>query len=73
MTRHVKRPFAQGKQGSGKLEGFGSVWAYDMVMAGFTAILIDTADGQVLRNFVNCLPEDYPDEKLYLLNLDNKA
>lgn len=65
--------FAQGKQGSGKSEGFGTVWAYDMVMAGFTAILIDTADGQVLRNFVNCLPADYPDEKLHLLNLDNKA
>jgi hypothetical protein len=65
--------FGQGKQGSGKSEGFGTVWAYDMVMAGFTAIIIDTADGQVLRNFVNCLPEDYPDEKLHLFNLDNKA
>ena len=65
--------FGQGKQGSGKTDGFGSTWAYDMVMAGFTAIIIDTADGQVLRNFVNCLPKDYPEEKLHLLNLDNKA
>jgi hypothetical protein len=65
--------FGQGKQGSGKSEGFGTVWAYDMVMAGFTAILIDTADGQVLRNFVDSLPEDYPEEKIHVLNFDNKA
>ncbi|ERI07298.1 hypothetical protein [Aneurinibacillus aneurinilyticus] len=65
--------FAQGMQGSGKSEGFGVNWAYDMVMAGFSSILIDTADGQVLRNFVNSLPVDYPEEKLHLLNLDNKA
>ena len=65
--------FGQGKQGTGKSEGYGTVWAYDIVMAGFTVIIIDTADGQVLRNFANALPEDYPDEKLHLLNLDNKA
>jgi hypothetical protein len=65
--------FGQGKQGSGKSEGFGTVTAYDMVMAGFTAIIIDTADGQVLRNFVNSLPADYPEEKIHALNLDNKA
>ncbi|TYP68883.1 hypothetical protein, partial [Paenibacillus methanolicus] len=44
--------FGQGKQGSGKSEGYGTVYAYDMVMAGFSVILIDTADGQMLRNFV---------------------
>ncbi len=65
--------FGQGKQGSGKTDGFGTTWAYDMVLAGFTVIIMDTADGQVLRNFVNCLPEDYPEEKLHLLNYDNKA
>jgi hypothetical protein len=65
--------FGQGQQGSGKSEGFGTVWAYDMVMNGFTAIIMDTADGQVLRNFVNCLPEDYPEEKIHVLNFDNKA
>jgi hypothetical protein len=65
--------FSQGKQGSGKSEGYGTVWAYDMVMSGFSVIIIDTADGQVLRNFVNCLPEEYPEEKLHLLNFDNKA
>lgn len=65
--------FGQGKQGSGKSEGFGTVWAYDMVMAGFTSILIDTADGQVLRNFVDSLPEDFPEEKIHVLNFDNKA
>lgn len=64
--------FAQGKQGSGKTV-FGSVWAYHFVMAGFTSILVDTADGQVLRDFVNALPLDYPDEKLHILNFDNKA
>ncbi|NOV01320.1 hypothetical protein GC097_14985 [Paenibacillus sp. LMG 31457] len=65
--------FGQGKQGCGKSAGLGTTWAYDMVLAGFTAILIDTADGQVLRDFVNCLPEDYPEEKIHALNFDNKA
>lgn len=65
--------FGQGKQGSGKSEGYGTVWAYDMVMAGFTSIIIDTADGQVLRNFVNSLPSDFPEEKIHALNFDNKA
>ncbi|AYP68391.1 hypothetical protein HWB91_gp21 [Bacillus phage vB_BboS-125] len=65
--------FGQGKQGSGKTDGYGSTWAYDMVMAGFTAIIIDTADGQVLRNFVNSLPLDFPEEKIHALNYDNKA
>lgn len=65
--------FGQGKQGSGKSEGFGTVWAYDMLMAGFTAIVTDTADGQVLRNLVNSLPADFPEEKIHALNMDNKA
>jgi hypothetical protein len=65
--------FGQGQQGSGKSEGYGTVWAYDMMKAGFTVIIIDTADGQVLRNFLNCLPEDYPEEKIHALNFDNKA
>jgi hypothetical protein len=65
--------FGQGKQGSGKSEGFGTVWAYDMVKAGFSVILVDTADGQVLRNFINSLPADYPEEKIHALNFDNKA
>lgn len=65
--------FGQGKQGSGKTDGYGTTWAYDMVTNGFTAIIIDTADGQVLRKFVDSLPEDYPDEKIHILNFDNKA
>lgn len=65
--------FGQGKQGSGKSEGFGVVMAYDMVMAGFTTIIVDTADGEVLRKFVNSLPEDFPEEKIHALNMDNKA
>lgn len=65
--------FGQGQQGSGKSEGFGTVWAYDMVMNGFTSIIMDTADGQVLRNFIDSLPEDYPEEKIHVLNFDNKA
>lgn len=65
--------FAQGKQGSGKSEGYGAVTAYDFVMAGFTVIVTDTADGEVLRNLVNSLPADFPDEKIHALNLDNKA
>ena len=65
--------FGQGKQGSGKSEGFGSTWAHDMVVNGYTIIVIDTADGQVLRNLVNSLPEDYPDAKIHALDFDNKA
>lgn len=64
--------FGQGMQGTGKSEGFGTVWAYDMVMAGFTAIVIDTADGQMLRNFIDSLPADFPDEKIHALNLDDR-
>jgi hypothetical protein len=62
--------FGQGKQGTGKSEGFGTVWAYDMVKAGFTVILMDTADGEVLKNFVNSLPADFPEEKIHCLNFD---
>lgn len=65
--------FAQGKQGSGKSEGYGSTWAYDMVTQGFTVIIIDTADGQVLRNFINALPLDFPEDHIHALGLDNKA
>lgn len=65
--------FGQGKQGTGKSDGYGSVWAYDMIINGFTAIIMDTADGQVLRNLINALPEDYPDNKIHALNLDDKA
>jgi hypothetical protein len=65
--------FGQGKQGSGKSEGFGTVWAYDMVMAGFTAIITDTADGEMLRKFINSLPKDFPEEKIHCLNFDNRA
>lgn len=64
--------FIQGKQGSGKTV-LGMVWAYYFIISGFTAILIDTSDGQVLRDFINSLPEDYPDDKIHILNFDNKA
>lgn len=64
--------FVQGKQGSGKTV-FGGVMAGGFVKAGFTVILIDTADGQMLRDFVNSLPMDYPDEKIHILNFDNHA
>lgn len=64
--------FGQGKQGSGKTV-HGSVWAYDMLMAGFTCIVIDTADGQILRDLIDSLPLDFPDEKIHALNYDNKG
>lgn len=65
--------FGQGKQGTGKSEGYGSTWAYDMVTNGYSVIIIDTADGQVLRNIINALPADYPEEKIHALNIDNRA
>ena len=77
-TKHVydalcTASFGQGKQGTGKSEGYGTTWAYDMIVNGFSALVIDTADGQVLRQLLNSLPADYPDEKIHALNLDNKA
>lgn len=65
--------FGQGKQGTGKSEGYGTTWAYDMIVNGLSALVIDTADGQVLRNLINSLPADYPEEKIHALNFDNKA
>lgn len=65
--------FGQGKQGTGKSEGYGSTWAYDMVVNGYSVIIIDTADGQVLRNFINALPEDYPEDQIHALNMDNRG
>jgi hypothetical protein len=34
---------------------------------------IDTADGQVIRNFEDSLLADYPDWKVIYIDLDNKA
>lgn len=65
--------FGQGKQGTGKTEGFGSTWCHDMVVNGFTAIIIDTADGQMIRDFEDSLPEDFPEQKIIHLNCDNKS
>jgi len=65
--------FGQGKQGSGKSDGYGIAWTRGFVLNGLTAIIIDTADGQVIRNFEDSLPADYPDEKLIHIDLDNKA
>jgi hypothetical protein len=53
--------------------GYGTNWAYYMIMVGFSVVAIDTADGQVLRNLINSLPADYLDEKIHALNYDNKA
>lgn len=65
--------FAQGKQGSGKSEGYGVRMAYDMIMAGFTSIVTDTADGEVLKKLLDSLPADYPESKIHIIDLDNKA
>jgi len=65
--------FGQGKQGTGKTEGFGTVTAYDMIVNGFSVLAIATDDGEGLRNLINSLPEDYPDDKIHALNFDNKA
>jgi hypothetical protein len=52
--------FKQGKQGTGKTaEEAGE--SMETVKAGHSAIIIDTADGQILRDFVNALPDDYPE------------
>lgn len=64
--------FAQGKVGSGKTV-LGQRTSYDMLMAGFSVIVTDTADGEMLKDIINSLPEDFPDEKIHVINLDNKA
>lgn len=65
--------FGQGKQGTGKTEGLGITTAYDMIINGFSSLIIDTADGEMLKSIINSLPEDYPEEKIHVLNFDNKA
>lgn len=65
--------FGQGKVGTGKSEGYGCTWAHDMIVAGYTVIAIDTADGQVLKNLVNSMPLDYPDDHVHACDFDNKA
>lgn len=66
--------FGQGKQGTGKTDGLGTTTAYDMIVSGgFSALVMDTADGEMLKNIINSLPADYPEEKIHVLNFDNKA
>jgi hypothetical protein len=65
--------FGQGKMGTGKTAGYGGNWALGMVKAGFTTFVIDTADGQGIKDLEDALPADYPDEKLVHLALDVKA
>lgn len=64
--------FGFGKMGTGKSDGYGTNWAMGFVKNGFSVFIIDTADGQVLRNFEDSLPEDYPEWKLIHLNLEDK-
>lgn len=61
-----------GQMGTGKTDGFGGNWVHGFLLNGFTAFVIDTADGQILRNLEDSLPEDYPDNKIIHLELDNK-
>ncbi len=61
-----------GQMGTGKTDGFGGNWVHGFLLNGFTVFVIDTADGQILRNLEDALPVDYPDEKIIHLELDNK-
>lgn len=61
-----------GQMGCGKTEGLGGNWAHGFLLNGFSVFLIDTADGQQARNLEDSLPEDFPDEKIIHLELDNK-
>ncbi len=63
--------FAFGKQGTGKTDGTGAGQALDMIAAGNTAFLIDTADGQVAKTLTDALQADYPEEKLIFLDFRN--
>lgn len=63
--------FAFGKVGVGKTDGVGAGQALDMIKAGYTAFLLDTADGQVAKTLTDALPEDCPDEKLIYLDFRN--
>jgi len=60
--------FVFGKMGVGKTDGVGAGQALDMIKAGYTAFLLDTADGQVAKTLTDALPEDYPEEKLIYLD-----
>ncbi len=63
--------FAFGKVGVGKTDGVGAGQALDMIQAGYTAFLLDTADGQVAKTLTDALPADYPDDKLIYLDFRN--
>lgn len=61
-----------GPKGTGKTNS-GITRAVDQVCAGQTTIVIDTADGEMLKDIANTLPEDFPDHKIHVLDFDNKA
>ena len=63
--------FNGGKMGTGKT-GAGVVQAIEFIKAGFTAFVMDTADGQGIQELEDSLPEDYPEHKLIHIDLDNK-
>lgn len=61
-----------GQMGCGKTEGMGGNWTHGFLLNGFTVFMIDTADGQQAKILEDSLPEDYPDDKIIHLELDNK-
>lgn len=64
--------FGFGKMGTGKSDGYGTNWAMGFIKNGFSAFIMDTADGQVIKTFEDSLPADYPEHKLIHLNLEDK-
>ena len=56
-----------GKMGTGKTT-LGSSLGYLFPEHGFTAILMDTADGGLIDDAINALPDDFPED--HILDLD---
>ncbi|HDR3524370.1 hypothetical protein ACTFSJ_27695 [Bacillus cereus group sp. MYBK12-2] len=59
-----------GKMGCGKTT-LGSQIGSNFPKAGFTAILMDTADGGLIDDAINALPEDFPESHIIDLDFGN--
>lgn len=62
---------AFGMMRTGKSEGFGNNIAYNFIMNGFSAFVLETNDGISLDMLRDSLPIDYPEEKIIEIDIGN--
>lgn len=61
-----------GSMGCGKNGGKLQNTVHGFIKNGFSAFVICTADGQVLKDVEDSMPEDMPDHKIIHIDFDNK-